>query len=676
MINRGVISKKGQVTTFIIIGLVIVLVVGTGFFIRGYLEKRDLSLEEQLGIVVPQQVKPIKNFIDSCIEQTTLDGVRLLGLQGGHISLPPDQFITAAGNQFSNSLAIFNGFNVPYWYYEKASGLQVSSIPPLEQMNSELANYIDLNLEDCASGLSVFGVEGYTVDVENPETRVDIREDVIVVDVNYPLDIDLKGTRFEMSRFRNIVPLQLGRYYNVAKDIMEAENEHTFLENYTIDAMILYEDIPYDFVDFECAPKIWSTSQVEKSFKRAMALNIPSIRLVGTDYGLTKPSRAYFEQDVLNGDSNGLKVNFMYSQNWPLFMDVLEDDNGVLKGESVTRHLRDSSAKLAATFFCMNAYHFVYDIKYPVLVIINDDNALDGEGYTFQFATQVIIDNNQPRENILGTGVIEEDLSICDKRSVENTVIALAEDKAGDLVPVENADVEYKCLTTVCPLGKTSLDEFGEASLTTLFPPCVNGQVIVKKGGYFEGKTEMSSNNGEVTSVILKPYYFKKFNVKVIDPKQGIRDPFESEQVVFNLESGDYSTGFVHPSDLEEIRLIPGDYRVTSTVIKESERGITLQGSSTTKCFEVPKKGIAGFFGQTSEECVPIKVDSFEANQLIAGGAEFDWSVDILDLEQSNELTFYTYYNGFPNTVEGLTNIYDQVRENHRRAGFRYPEFE
>lgn len=38
------------------------------------------------------------------------------------------------------------------------------------------------------------------------------------------------------------------------------------------------------------------------------------------------------------------------------------------------------------------------------------------------------------------------------------TIYALAPDEKGDLQPVTGAEIKLKCVTTVCPVGKTKFD--------------------------------------------------------------------------------------------------------------------------------------------------------------------------------------------------------------------------
>ena len=88
--------KRGQISLFIIIGILIIVAVGIFFVVRN-----QISLPEK----VPLEVQPIDNAIEECVQQRLLDAVRLVGLQGGFIILPSNYLET-------------EDFGIAYGYYE------------------------------------------------------------------------------------------------------------------------------------------------------------------------------------------------------------------------------------------------------------------------------------------------------------------------------------------------------------------------------------------------------------------------------------------------------------------------------------------------------------------------------------------------------------------------------
>ena len=60
--------KKAQVTLFIIIGILIIALVGIGYYITSDTSRSELGVEETAD--VPQKVIPVKIFVDACLENT------------------------------------------------------------------------------------------------------------------------------------------------------------------------------------------------------------------------------------------------------------------------------------------------------------------------------------------------------------------------------------------------------------------------------------------------------------------------------------------------------------------------------------------------------------------------------------------------------------------------------
>src|SRR3989344_1664238 len=117
--KRG-LKKKGEVTTFIIVGIIIVTLAVTLFFARNTVLFRNLVSETQKTITVPEQAKIVKVQVESCMSDTVKAAADLMMSQGGYIFIPNDPIPRGPANMFSNYVDIFNegSSTVPYWYYQ------------------------------------------------------------------------------------------------------------------------------------------------------------------------------------------------------------------------------------------------------------------------------------------------------------------------------------------------------------------------------------------------------------------------------------------------------------------------------------------------------------------------------------------------------------------------------
>ena len=55
------------------------------------------------------------------------------------------------------------------------------------------------------------------------------------------------------------------------------------------------------------------------------------------------------------------------------------------------------------------------------------------------------------------------------------------------------------------------------------------------------------------------------------------------------------------------------------------------------------------------------------------GGAEFNWEVNRDDLYSSNEIVLYTVSEGFPSTLDELSEVYTNKQVNEFQSNFQYP---
>ncbi|MEW6063384.1 MAG: hypothetical protein AB1571_03405 [Nanoarchaeota archaeon] len=661
-------KKRGQVTTFAIIAIIIVIGAISAFAIRNYLLKSSLERELERAVSVPVQARPIQSYLTNCLAQITSDAVKIAGLQAGYVTIPTDPLPTTPVNPFSNKLALPNNLNVPYWFYETSNGIQKSQKPKLENIELELASYISDNFPKCLANLTYFTENGYTFNAkEKPSAEVIIKDDSVLVGVNYPLIISLKDFNFELKKYLISVDTKLGQMYKIASNIINKENAENIFEERTLDMLAIY-DIPFSGTEFDCNERIWSKQEVMEKLKEIISINIAATVLKGTPYTLPAEEGKYLAIDA--GSVKNVNANFMYIPSWPIVVDVQPSDGDILKGDLMTKNIAPM-LETAASVVCINNYHFIYSIKYPVLITLYDDT-----GNIFQFATMVIIKNNQPKQNTIAPEVYETKPILCENPVTETTVYTLAPDAQGILRPLYGADISFKCFTTECPLGKTDLDSNNEASLTEKFPACLNGQIIAKKDGYYKGISTVSTNYPSSTTLILEPYYTKKLNVKLIEKDTGlVRELYDDESIVLELKNkdNDYYTYASYPSETNELALIPGSYEISAYVISKSSSPVVIKGEKIKKCIKVPGTSILGIFLK-EEKCIDTTLPEMMIDQVIKGGVKFDFDVTRSLLTSSNKLTMYAMVDKTPTTYDKLSLVYESISQNANNKYFKYPE--
>ena len=662
-------KKRGQITGFIILAIIIITSVLSVFLIRNYVLKTAIEREFEKAALLPQQVKPVQSYLSSCLTQLSSDAAAIVGIQGGFITIPEYRLPTTPLNPFSNKLDIVDGLSVPYCFYETSTVIQKIPQPSIKEIESQLSTYINNNFNGCLTNLTAFTQDGYNFTaLYSPNTTVIIKDKSVLVEVDYPLTINLKDFNFILKKHVAIIDVPLGNLYKVANNIFKKVNENNFFEEKTLDILTAYEEIPFSGTSFDCKEKIWSKKETIEKLKNIISSNIGATVLKGTPYTLLDPTHKYFILDA--GNTRNLNANFMYSQSWPISVEISPSDGDLLMGDFITRKIGELST-LTASIFCLNTYHFIYSIKYPILVTLRDDN-----GYVFQFSTQAIIKNNQPKEAVIQPEVYETQPILCENPVTETTVYALNPDESGVLKPLYDASVSFKCFNVNCPIGKADLDESGESSLTKKFPACLNGQIIAEKDGYYKATTTISTNYPSVISLILEPYYTKKIKVKAIEKDTGIiRDLYDTEQVVLELKNkdNDYYVSYAHPSEEQEIKLIAGNYNAKAYVIENSSFPIKIQGESIKKCVSVPAPNILGIFIK-NERCFDTSIPEITLDQVIKGGVVFDFDITRNMLVDKNELIIYVMVDKTPSTYTTLSQVYESIEQNSNNKYFRYPQ--
>lgn len=633
------LKKRGQVTVYIILGIIVIAL----FLITTYIRDKNLLDRTNENIEINAQTLPAHTRVEECVTNIAREGVNILGAQGGKINVESQKSLNPRV-PFGSSLDVFgNGaLNVPYWFYRTSNGINTQEVPTISNMESELEAYIEENIIFCYEDLKE--LDQYTVDYEGEtNVNVEIQNTKILVSVESPLTVAIDDVTSQLNSFSLVLDIPLGKLHSAAKDILEKENKELFFEERTIDMIGLYDEIPGTDAEFDCDAKTWKKSDVERSFRNIVQTNIGNVK--------TNGGSGYYNLDV----STDAQVSFRYSSDWPFVMSVIPDEGEIMKGDSVVE--RKGALKYLSRFLCLNTYHFVYDVQYPVLITLSDS------GYTFQYAFMVVVDNNQPRINDIDFVSIEEDtFDVCNVRNYPIDVSIF-----GDGIKLDNADVSFQCFNSVCPIGKTV-----NGNLNEKFPQCLNGKIIAEKEGYDKADLIVDSNQVSSVTLELEPIYSKDLEVKLIDKKTGVIRDVSNEIVTieFTEEKG-YNTAVNYP-DTKNIELRKGKFNVNVVVSKLGEMDIPAQ--EIERCNKVPGAGLFGSF-LSKEVCVKETLESSKIDQQIIGGNTFNFEITRENLIQSRELTIYALVEDKEVTQENMVSIYEALETNNLNSNFKLPEF-
>lgn len=517
-------KKRAQVTLFIVVGLVILALV------FGFLVLREKSITTEVGVPeisdVPAELRPVHNFINDIIYETAVEGLEILGLQGGWISIDDaslsGQSFFVHPDETNSEVLTLHHMNVPYWYFMSSPNDCISNCefstkgrpvlrsqtenpanrpPDDNSVESQLDRYLEKNLKSRLDfGFAALKRQGYDVTGEgNIGAITIIGEGDLSVSISYKVTIEGGEGEGKLDQFFVRIPLNLQEFYDLASEIIEAEVSYNFLDNLFLNWITLFQGItnelpPPSGMEIGGTPATWIFSNVKNFIQYDLFVPfIPAIQLQDTKnykantiegdedsnlYRIRSGIMTSLEPKFLTKPYD-LSVNFFYHPDWDIYLNVEPRDGQIIRSDNLENNF------LNMLSFSLQTYSFFYDVSVPILIIMRDDDALNGEGYNFQFAIESNIRSNVPLspDAVMAAletpeGTLFDDQSQWISKQITIEVI----DNFGE--PLEDVYVKYTCGTESVNIGQTKIDEEGKALLISRFPLCQNGLLRLSRQGY------------------------------------------------------------------------------------------------------------------------------------------------------------------------------------------------
>lgn len=620
-----------------VIGLLII--VGGTIFFYATKEAKTPS-ESEIKIIkeeIPLQFDPIRSYANECAYSAGVEGLKIIGRQGGYTSLTnktlSKESFSVKQNPTESDAVPFtkdSELKIPYWWYLKSpnsckGACEFSSKrPDLRQtensIEKQLERYVDFRFKECIDNFKPFEGRGFAVTEKGSvKTDVVIASGDVSVLVEYPIEVQVQGSKVEITQFAARVPVNLEKVYNLSSKITNLQMKHHFLEKHVLNLIVAFSGIdreklpPMSDIQFKLGNLIsWQKSDLKNRITGMLSSYIQLFQVDGThNYGRnildSELKQRLYDSTILpvaDTSFSSLEAYFSYLDFWPVYFDMN------CKGELCV----PSSANSLLSVFGIQNYKFDYDISYPVLVEVNDPLALNGEGYSFNFFLEGNIRNNRYMEGNftpLEILALSERSQLCDIRTSGKVKVKVLDSATKQ--PVENAQVLYTLTGESCFIGSTDKDGL----LSDNFPVGVGGVANVLKESYI-GKAEEFDPQIETDDSLtleLQPIYTKNVEVKkknVIKTPQGWQfvdsalDLISKEQAVVSLtrmgeenELEFFSAASYQGQQAEksELEIAPGKYFADINLIlnekiaiPEEERCVKkLGGLLGEECYKIPK---------------------------------------------------------------------------------------
>ena len=189
--------KRGQVSTFFIVGLIILAVVGGVVYVEWeYLNENWFS---QMGLFqnVPEEVQPYYDSFMSCMEKNAETNLIYTAWRGGYYDDPK----------------YINPYNHSYYFYGDKS-----LAPTKKFIEDQLAKAMDENYHTCLKS-DLF--PDLKIKVGEPKTTVTIADKAIAFNLEYPFEIETKGQTFNLKNFKYVMKVRYGEMVHSAQTIVK-----------------------------------------------------------------------------------------------------------------------------------------------------------------------------------------------------------------------------------------------------------------------------------------------------------------------------------------------------------------------------------------------------------------------------------------------------------------------
>lgn len=605
--------RRAQIAIFVILAIIIV-----GLLVAFFAFRNTVGLTS-----VPGELQPVFDYYTSCINDAVRTGVSLAGSQGGYV----DAGDYTPGSDYApfSSHLLFAGSQIPYWFSVSGNGLVQEHVPSKTDIEQQLDSFVRDRLSAC--DFSVFQQQGFEISVaDQPRVEISVGDRTVSARVVNALSVARGEQRAHRETHDVQVASNLGSLYAEAVSFYKEQQTNAYLDNYAADILRLYA--PVDGVLVQCNPQIWKTREVFQELQNALEANFAHVR-----FSSTRTSNAE-QQYFTVPHSFGSDARVLYSSAWPLVFEVTPADDELMVAEPV-----GNQKGLGVLGFCYVPYHFVYDLRFPVLMQLTRGQDV------FQFPLLVLVDKNAPR-NALTSGIAADSASpdICSFREGRASIATYDT----NLNPVE-ADIFYQCFDQRCSLGRTSLSGT-TASLNVALPVCVNGQLSARAANFSETRQLFSSNNQTTADLILERLYPVTVSVYV-DGK------LTRDMAVVHFSRNEGSTVSALSPDQPTVSLQEGLYTISVFVYGNST--LTLPGTTKQECTEVPRGGIAGFFGTTEERCFAITTPVTKIDSALRGGGHASEIYLLASELAQGHLNVYVNGLPAPTTLEQLQTNFE-----------------
>ncbi len=198
--------KRGQVTVFIIIGILMVAVIGLMFVLTNTSRTTQLAGQQKVSAN-----NPLQNFIENCLRRSTIDGLYEVLEKGGYNAFPIDAKIFEFTSGQEN-------LQLPY-YFDQGK----NEVPAMAEVAAQVADAAEPFFAKCIDNFSQFPQE---IEIKNlPIISVQFATGVTKAAVDYPIRIRTDTKETILEKFSTTIPFDFGTKYAAIGSFLSVQEE-------------------------------------------------------------------------------------------------------------------------------------------------------------------------------------------------------------------------------------------------------------------------------------------------------------------------------------------------------------------------------------------------------------------------------------------------------------------
>jgi hypothetical protein len=199
-------QNKGQVTVYIILGIFILILIGSVITLLVSTQVEQIEVEKEKIQQELVEAGQVKLFIESCLEQSTKKGLKEIGLKGGYFEIPP----------------IINYEENSYWFID-----QINVQPTLKEIRSRLQKSIAKDMNQCLN-YSTFEEQGFVIETSTLNSLITFERTNTNSFIDYSVKVSKGAYEKEFSQFSIELMVPFRQMFETASQIINLQMDTDF----------------------------------------------------------------------------------------------------------------------------------------------------------------------------------------------------------------------------------------------------------------------------------------------------------------------------------------------------------------------------------------------------------------------------------------------------------------